>query len=171
VVAAAGTNPVMNRIGSILQTSGGYGLYCYTKQPFGDFSLWLEWREAAAGDNSGVYIRIPDPTGVAATDALTQADQHGHEIQIDDLGAGNPAGQAIHQTGAVYGLQAPSSIPTAPVGEWNTYLIEALGNRIRATLNDTLVNDYTSTRRTSGFLALQVHGFPSRLAFRNLRIK
>ncbi|MBN9101558.1 MAG: DUF1080 domain-containing protein [Pseudonocardia sp.] len=57
------------------------------------------------------------------------------------------------------------------MGEWNTYLIETAGNRIRVTFNDTLVNDYTSTRRTNGFLALQVHGFPSRLAFRNLRIK
>jgi hypothetical protein len=169
MIAAPGTNPVMNRIGSILQTFGGYGLYCYTKQQFGDFSLWLEWRETAAGDNSGVYIRIPDPAGIPATDALTRADQQGHEIQIDDVGAGNPLGQAIHQTGAIYGLQAPSSIPTAPVGEWNTYLIEATGNRIRVALNGTPVNDYTSTRRTSGFLALQVHG--SRLAIRNLRIK
>jgi choline dehydrogenase-like flavoprotein len=171
MIAAPGTNPVMNRLGSILETAGGYGLYCYTKQQFGDFSMWLEWREAAAGDNSGVYVRVPDPTTVAAADALARADQQGHEIQIDDLGAGNPAGQGIHRTGAIYGLQAPTSIPTAPVGEWNTYLIQATGARIQVSLNGQLINDYTSDRRRSGFLALQVHGFPSRLAFRNLQIK
>jgi hypothetical protein len=168
MLAAPGTNPVMQRLGAILETAGGYGLYCYTTQQFGDFSLWLEWRETASGDNSGVYLRIPDP---AAADALHQADLQGHEVQIDDLGAGNPPGQGIHRTGAIYGLQAPASIPIAPVGDWNTYLIEAAGPEIRVTLNGQPINDYTSDRQRIGFLALQVHGFPSRIAFRNLRIK
>ena len=168
MLAAPGSNPVMNRRGAILETSGGYGLYCYTRQQFGDFSLWLEWRETATGDNSGVYLRIPDP---ASADALHQADAQGHEVQIDDLGAGSPPGQGIHRTGAIYGLQAPTSIPIVPVGEWNTYLIEATGSRIRVALNGQLINDFTSTRRLAGFLALQVHNFPSKVAFRNLRIK
>jgi hypothetical protein len=95
----------------------------------------------------------------------------GHEVQIDDLGAGTPPGQGIHRTGAIYGLQAATSIPVVPVGEWNTYLIEATGTRIRVTLNGQLINDFTSDRRPSGFLALQVHSFPSKVAFRNLLIK
>jgi hypothetical protein len=167
MLAAAGSNPAIARLGSILETSGGYGLYCYTKQEFGDFSLWLEWREAAAGNNCGVYIRIPDPT---SADALRQADLQGHEIQIDDLGAGNPPGQGIHRTGAIYGLQAATSIPTVPPGEWNTYLIEAAGPQIRVNLNGQLINNYTSNRQLTGFVALQVHGYPSAVAFRNLRI-
>src|SRR3954462_11014845 len=80
-------------------------------------------------------------------------------------------GQAIHKTGAIYGLQAPTSIPTAPVGEWNTYLIQATGPRIQVSLNGNPINDYLSTRRSTESLGLQVHGFPSRIAFRNLRIK
>src|SRR4051794_8013554 len=80
-------------------------------------------------------------------------------------------GQAIHKTGAIYGLQAPTSIPTAPVGEWNTYLIQATGPRIQVSLNGNPINDFNSTRRSTGFLGLQAHGFPSRIAFRNLRIK
>ena len=168
MLAAPGSNPVMNRRGPVLETSAGYGLYCYTRQQFGDFSLWVEWRETASGDNSGVYLRIPDP---ASPDALHQADVQGHEVQIDDLGAGTPPGQGIHRTGAIYGLQAPTSIPVVPVGEWNTYLIEATGPRIRVTLNGQLINDFTSSRRPAGFLALQVHSFPSKVAFRNLRIK
>lgn len=168
MLAAPGTGPVMQRLGSVLETSGGYGLYCYTKEQFGDFALWLEWRETAVGDNSGIYLRIPDP---ASADALHQADLQGHEVQIDDVGAGNPPGQGIHRTGAIYGLQAPTSIPVAPAGEWNSYLIEAAGPRIRVTLNGQLINDFASDRRAAGFLALQVHGFPSKVAFRNLRIK
>jgi hypothetical protein len=34
-----------------------------------------------------------------------------------------------------------------------------------------LVNDYTSTRQQNGFLALQVHSFPSKIQFRNLQVK
>jgi choline dehydrogenase-like flavoprotein len=164
MIAAPGTAPVMRRLGPILETAGAYGLYCYHARQYGDATFWIEWRELAAGDNSGVYVRIPDPT---TPDALHQADVQGHEIQIDDLGAGNPAGLDIHRTGAIYGWQAPTSFPAHPAGQWNSYLIETAGSRIRVTLNGTLVNDYTSTRNTSGFLALQVHS--GTIQYRNLR--
>jgi hypothetical protein len=163
-IAAPGTNPAMRNFGSILETAGSYGLYCYHAQQFGDATFWIEWRELNAGDNSGVYLRIPDPT---APDALHQADVQGHEIQTDDLGAGNPSGLDIHRTGAIYGLQAPSSFPAHPAGQWNSYLIETRGPSIRVHLNGTLVNDYTSDRRTNGFLALQVHS--GTIQYRNLR--
>jgi hypothetical protein len=168
LVAQPGTNPAVQQFGPVLETSGGYGLYYYTKQQFGDAAFWVEWRELHTGDNSGVYVRTPGPGGASP---LTQADVLGHEIQIDDLGAGNPAGLDIHRTGAIYGLQAPSAFPARPPGEWNAYLIETAGPKIKVTLNGVLINDYTSTREQSGFLALQVHSFPSKIQFRNLQAK
>jgi 3-keto-disaccharide hydrolase/GMC oxidoreductase len=168
LVAQPGTNPAVQHLGKLLETAGGYGLYYYTKQQFGDAVFWVEWRELRVGDNSGVYVRTPGPGGASP---LTQADALGHEIQIDDLGGGNPAGLDIHRTGAIYGLQAPSTFPARPPGEWNTYLIETAGPKIKVTLNGVLVNDYTSTREQSGFLALQVHSFPSKIQFRNLQFK
>jgi hypothetical protein len=156
----------MRRVGGVLETSSGYGLYFYTKTQFGNFALWLEWREQHNGDNSGVFIRTPGP---AVADPLQQAVDQGHEIQIDDLGA--PDGAAIHRTGAIYNLQGPSSFPVSPLGEWNTYLIEAAGNQITVTFNGVVVNTYTSTRQPSGYLALQMHDWPSRIQFRNLQIK
>ena len=93
----------------------------------------------------------------------------GHEIQIDDVGW--PEGAGIHRTAAIYALQAPTSFPVKPLGEWNSYLIEANGPHIAVTWNGTLVNSYTSTRAASGFIALQAHDFPSRVQFRNLQIK
>jgi len=164
MIAAPGTNPVMRRLGPILETSGSYGLYCYHAQQYGDATFWIEWRELNPGDNSGIYLRIPDPT---APDALHQADVQGHEIQIDDLGAGNPAGLDIHRTGAIYGLQAPSGFTARPARQWNSYLVETRGTTIRVALNGTLVNEYTSDRRTNGFLALQVHS--GTIQYRNLR--
>jgi hypothetical protein len=168
LVAQPGTNPTVQHLGKLLETVGGYGLYYYTKQQFGDAGFWVEWRELHTGDNSGVYVRTPGP---GAANPLTEADALGHEIQIDDLGAGAPAGLGIHRTGAVYGLQAPNAFPARPPGEWNSYLIETVGPKIKVTLNGVLVNDYTSTRQQSGFLAFQVHSLPSKVQFRNLQVK
>ena len=168
LVGRPGSSPVMWRPGTLLETGDGYGLYYYVAEEFADASFWIEWRELAPGDNSGVYVRTPGPSG---PDPLGQADQQGHEIQIDDLAAGTPPGQGIHVTGAVYGLQAPTESPAHPPGQWNTFLIETSGPRIEVTLNGKPINDYTSTRRQTGFLALQVHGQPSRVQFRDLRVR
>jgi choline dehydrogenase-like flavoprotein len=168
LVGRPGTSPRMWRQGALLETGEGYGLYYYVKEEFADASFWIEWRERAPGDNSGVYVRTP---GSAGPCPLEQADQQGHEIQIDDLGAGTPPGQAVHATGAVYGLQAATGSPTNPPGQWNTFLIETSRSKIEVTLNGKPINDYTSTRRQKGFLALQVHGRPSRIQFRNLHVR
>jgi len=58
-----------------------------------------------------------------------------------------------------------------PIGEWNTYTIEANGSRILVRLNGQLVNDYQSTRQQSGYIALQAHDFLSRTQFRNLQVR
>ena len=113
-------------------------------------------------------IRTPGP---AAPSPLEEADRQGPEIQIDDLAAGAPPGQGIHVTGAVYGLQAPTGSPAHPPGQWNTFLIETSGPRIEVTLNGKPINNHVSTRRQQGFLALQVHGQPSRVQFRDLRVR
>ncbi len=166
LVPQPGNQPQMLHFGSVLETAGGYGLYFYTKDQFTNFKLWLEWRETHAGDNSGVFIRTPGPAGPAA---LQLAVDHGHEIQIDDIGA--PDGAGIHRTGAIYGLQAPSSFPAVSLGLWNAYLIEAKGPKITVSLNSAVVTTYLSKRQASGYLALQIHSWPGRVQFRNIQIK
>ena len=166
LVAQPGSQPQFLRHGPVLETVAGYGLYFYTKEQFANFAVWIEWRELHAGDNSGVFLRTPGPS---AANALQQAVDQGHEIQIDDMGA--PDGAGVHRTGAIYALQAPSSFPMRPLGEWNSYLIEANGQQISVTMNNILVNSYSSTRSPSGYLALQAHDFPSRIQFRSMRAK
>ncbi len=164
-------NTAMIHYGSVLETFDAYGLYFYTKEQFANFVLKLQWRVARMDDNSGVYVRTPGP-GVAG--ALQAADSQGHEIQIDETGFDsqtNTGGHPEKRTGAIYNLQAPSSFPSRPIGQWNTYTIEANGTRIRVTLNGVLVNDFVSNRRASGFLALQAHHFTSRVQFRDLQIQ
>lgn len=157
--------------GALLESSGGYGLYFYTKAQFGNFVLRLEWRVARRDDNSGVFIRTP---GASSGDPLNDAVTKGHEIQIDERGfdsATNSEGHAVKRTGAIYDLQAPSSFPSGPVGSWNRYEIEARDDTIRVTLNGTLVNVYQSTRQRSGYLAVQAYRPSSRVQFRNIRLK
>jgi hypothetical protein len=161
----------MIHYGTVLETSGWYGLYWYTKEQFGNFVLSLEWRISRREENSGIYIRIPDPN---IANPLQAADALGHEIQIDQRGFDSATGTEGHPlkvTGAIYDLQAPSTSTQVQIGEWNKYEIEANGARIRVTLNGLLVNDYQSPRQQTGFLALQAHDFLSRTQFRNLMIK
>jgi hypothetical protein len=155
----------------VLESSNGYGLYFYTKEPFANFILKLDWRVGRRDDNSGIFIRTP---GAVDPDPLNNAVGKGHEIQIDERGydsATNTEGHTQKQTGAIYDLQAPSALTSRGVGTWNTYLIAATGNTIRVTLNGQVVNVYDSNRQTSGFIALQAYKDTSRVQFRNIQVQ
>jgi hypothetical protein len=161
----------MIHYGALLETSGGYGLYWYLREQFGNFVLSLDWRISRREENSGVYIRIPAPN---VANPLQAADTQGHEIQIDQRGfdgATGTEGHALKMTGAIYDLQAPSAMPQIGIGVWNRFVIEANGPRIQVTLNGQLVNDYQSPRQQAGHIALQAHDFLSRTQFRNLFVK
>ena len=161
----------MIHYGSVMETSGWYGLYWYIKEQFGNFILSLDWRISRRDENSGVYIRIPAPS---VPNPLQEADAKGHEIQIDQRGydsVTNTEGHPLKVTGAIYDLQAPSASTAVQIGAWNSYLIEANGSRIRVTLNGQLVNDYQSSRQQAGYVALQAHDSLSRTQFRNLLVK
>jgi hypothetical protein len=171
MVRSPNTSAYFKHYGQMLESIGFYGLYWYKKEPFSNFILRVDWRVGRGDDNSGVYIRVPD---AGVPNALTEADSKGHEIQIDERGfdsRNGTSGNNIKRTGAIYDLQAPTSFPSRPVGNWNTYFIEANGPDIKVTLNNVLVNSYRSTRQTSGFIALQAHADTSRVQFRNLAIK
>jgi hypothetical protein len=161
----------MIHYGSVLETSGWYGLYWYTKETFSDFILTLQWRISRREENSGIYIRIPAPD---VANALQAADAQGHEIQIDQRGYDSVTGTEGHPlkiTGAIYDLQAPSASTQVQIGAWNNLSIEANGARITVTLNGVLVNDYQSSRQQTGYIALQAHDSLSRTQFRNLMIQ
>ncbi|HKW95588.1 MAG TPA: family 16 glycoside hydrolase [Methylomirabilota bacterium] len=161
----------MIHYGTVMETSGWYGLYWYIKEQFRNFALSLDWRISRREENSGVYIRIPAPS---VANALQEADAKGHEVQIDQRGydsVTNTEGHPLKVTGAIYDLQAPSASTGVQIGAWNNYLIEANGPRIRVTLNGQLVNDYQSSRQQAGYIALQAHDSVSRTQFRNLQVK
>lgn len=142
----------------VLTARGGMGLY-WNELELEDFLLFLEWKVGRKEDNSGVFVRFPDP----GNDPWIAVNQ-GYEIQICD-----PA-QAKHRTGSIYSFHDASHVPTKAVGEWNGYQIMVVGQRYTIRVNGELVAEFTGDRSRKGFVGLQNHDDASRVSYRNVRV-
>jgi hypothetical protein len=148
-------------VDGMLQSFGGMGLLWYTKKQFGDFILKADWKVVHFDDNSGVFVRFPDP----GNDPWVPVN-NGYEVQIDDSGA--PDGNPIYKTGGIYNFAAPKVVASNPAGEWNFYEIRAVGQDYRVILNGDEVTDFVGSRSTKGYIGLQNHS--GTVTFRNVRI-
>ena len=154
-----------------LQSEGGMGLLWYTKKKYKNFILKIDWKVNRKNDNSGVFIRFSDPDNDPSIAVNT-----GYEIQIDDLAM--PDGNPIHKTGAIYNFAAPSNnniplaSPSKPVGEWNTFEIEAINQKYSVILNGKkVIQEFIGNRLTEGYIGIQNHDADSHVSFKNIRIK
>lgn len=132
----------------------GKGDSLCTIKDYGDFELYVDWKILKNGD-SGIYLRGSP------------------QVQIWD----NPLG-----SGAFYNNQQNPSNPLVkadkPIGEWNTFRIRMVGERVSVWLNGTLVTDNVVMENywerdkpiyPKGQIELQNHG--NTLWFRNVFIK
>jgi len=141
-------------------------LWCTIPMPT-NYALELEFFIRTMQTNSGVFVRFKNPDSVALPDGTAFSNPAwsavftGFEIQIDNIGAGQPtAGLPIHRTGAVYAVSYPgnpseiSGFPAATPGDfvnpqdalvlgWNQYRIEVNNNVIKVALNGTDTAQYT----------------------------
>jgi len=96
--------------GGLLKTEGGMGLLWYTKEKLGNCTPRVVYRTTTLDDNSGVFIRIPEPPKDP-----WQAVHTGYEVQILE---NFPAhykrsehqlahGDDWHTTGAIYSTAGP----------------------------------------------------------------
>ncbi len=133
----------------LLQPHGGMGLLWYDQQTFADYVMQVDFRVQDPADNSGVFVRFPDPQG----DAGNPVDE-GHEIQIYDA-----TDDPLTRTGSIYTFAPAEPLATNPVGEWNTMEIEVTGQEYRVVLNGTEVATYTGdgSRPLEGYVGLQNH--------------
>lgn len=135
----------------------GQGESLCTAADYGDFELLVDWKIEKGGD-SGLYLRGSP------------------QVQIWDLDA-NPVG-----SGGLFNNQKGRSVPLEkadrPVGEWNSFRVIMIGERVSVYLNDRLVVDNTVLENywerdkpitTTGPIELQAHGHP--LQFRNVFIR
>jgi hypothetical protein len=144
-----------------------------------DFSLSLEWKRYKEDDNSGVFLRFPNPEKKGYNNPAYVAVDLGYEVQIDEKGA--PDGAPIHKTGAIYGEagQNENAVKAKPAGEWNLFEIEVKGENYKVNLNGLPVTSFINTNPNKGlkttnaspsFVGLQ--SYPGkRVAFRNIFVK
>ena len=140
-------------------SSGGMGLFYYSKESFRDFELELEWMANKHTANSGVFVRFPE------TDDPWVAVNEGYEIQIDD------SRDPDHKTGSIYSFSKPFRSNAHPAGEWNRFRVRVTGQRYEVWHNGVKINDYMGNRAREGFIGFQNHDDSSRVAFRNVRLR
>ena len=128
-----------------------------SKRSFKDFDLYTEFW-ADHDTNSGIYIRIMNPTNVSTSTGA-------YEAQIWDKNP-NPA----YSTGSLVNVAAVSPVYKAG-GRWNTYEIYARGPEITVKLNGTVTVSTRDGRFPQGPIGIQYNGGPikvRKLAVREL---
>jgi len=133
----------------------GKGSHLCTAKDYGDFELFVDWKIEKGGD-SGVYLRGSP------------------QVQIwdrPDIGSGGLYNNQKNPSN-------PLKVADKPVGEWNTFRIKMVGDRVTVWLNGVLVVDnvvmenYWERNKPiypTGQIELQNHG--SNLYFRNIFIR
>lgn len=106
----------------------GKGLYLTTDKDYGDFELMVDYKMLPLGD-SGIYLRgIPQ---VQIWD-FTEKDEKA-------VALGKPFG-----SGGLWNNKSPEGknplkLMDKPLGEWNTFLIKMIGERVTVTFNGEVV--------------------------------
>ena len=158
-----------------LVTYGGMGLLWYTPEKLGNCRLRVVFKPTAPADDSGVFIRVPEPPK-GPWDAVN----HGYEVQIGNRG------DEWHRTGCLYGFNRAKRIVHARVNEWNTIVIILEGKRTIVEVNGTVVTDYSEgdsvptktedhapdrgPRPETGYIGLQNLGDTSQVHFREVSV-
>ena len=139
----------------------GHGDNLCTIRPYGDFEMLVDWKISRDGD-SGIYLRgspqvqIWDPTG---------------KSESTRVGSGGLFNNEKNRS-------TPIRVADNPVGEWNTFHIRMVGERVTVHLNGILVVDNEVMENywdrsipifPEEAIELQAHG--NELAFRNIYVK
>jgi hypothetical protein len=132
---------------------------CTLRDDYKDFEMFVDWKIPPKGD-SGIYLRGSP------------------QVQIWDLANAN----ASVGSGGLYNNQKnpdkPLVVADNPVGQWNTFWIKMVGDKVWVKLNGKLVVDGVTLENywdrkqpifPTGQIELQNHGGP--LWFKNIYIK
>jgi len=117
-----------------------------SKKSYKDFDLLVEFW-SAEDTNSGIYIRIRNPTNVSTSTGA-------YEVQIWDKNP-NPA----YSTGSLVNVAEVKPIYKA-AGRWNTFEIHANGPEITVKLNGVVTVSARDDRFPEGRLGIQYNGGP-----------
>lgn len=146
-----------------IRRSGEDGRAIMTRDRYDNFILRLEYK-IADGGNSGVFLRAPRASRQSRIGMEFQIHGDMTEQDSDDM------------TGAIYKVVPPTMNAGRPAEEWNQLEIMLDDRRLKATLNEAVVQDINLDdheelryRLKKGFIGLQDHDHP--VEFRNVRLK
>jgi hypothetical protein len=142
----------------------GKGQNLCTAKDYGDFELYVDWKIHEKAD-SGIYLRGSP------------------QIQIwDPHTSPNTKTGEDKGSGGVFNNQknpkSPTEVADKPIGEWNTFWIKLVGDKVSVKLNGKLVVDNVTMENywerdkplyPKGTIELQNHG--NTLYFRNIFVK
>jgi hypothetical protein len=135
----------------LIHYTGKGGQNLATAKKYGDFELYVDWKITKGGD-SGIYLRGQP------------------QVQIWDNKEGS--GALWNNKPGSPGKE-PLVIADNKPGEWNTFYIKMVGDKVTVKLNGKLVVDNASMLNgkvpPEGTIELQVHGTP--LWFRNVFVR
>jgi len=143
----------------------GRGQNLITDRDYGDFELFVDWKIEKDGD-SGIYLRGSP------------------QIQIWDPDLQLKKTNERIGSGGIYNNKdnpnKPTKVADRPIGEWNTFWIRMIGDKVTVKLNGetvvdnvTMENYWDKERKThiypKGTIELQNHG--NTLYFKNIYVK
>ena len=164
-----------------VRTSGDTaGLYWNLIPTPADFELSVDWLSTDPADNSGIFLRFPDPDrpppgeNEARRDPAAVAVDYGFEVQIDataggssPTGAPGPVDRRFRATGAIYNedRQELSAVSGLAVNQWHTFIVTArnLQVDVQVQVNGGARQPMTSFRfDPSAYLPGDARGNPQR---------
>jgi hypothetical protein len=137
----------------------GKGRSLCTAKDYADFEMYVDWKVLDKGD-SGIYLRGTPQVQIWDT-----------AVKGGEVGSGGLFNNQKHPS-------KPSVKADKPVGQWNTFWIKMVGDKVWVKLNDVLVVDgvplenYWDRKQPlfpTGQIELQNHG--NTLWFKNIYIK
>jgi len=137
----------------------GKGSALCTAKDYGDFELLCDWKILANGD-SGIYLR-----------GTPQVQIWDPALKIAGVGSGGLYNNKNNPS-------KPTTTADKPIGEWNSFKIKMVGDKVTVTLNGVVVVDNVVLENywerdkpiyPTGQIELQNHG--NTLYFKNIYIK
>ena len=167
--------------GTILGTSGeGPNTFLVSDNTYDDFELVAEVKLEDDQLNSGIQVRSVSEERNGYPHLV------GPQVEIEAAPPAEVQAGSAGEAGYIYGeatgrgwlSQDRKPLKAFKNGEWNTFRIRAVGDRIQTWINDTPVADIEDPQSNQeGHIGLQVHSVPGNPApqwqvrWRNIRIR
>ena len=172
-------NPFIVRDG-MLVSLGTPGGHLITNDEFQNYRLLVEYRFAGKPGNCGVLVHASTPRALYGMFPKSMEVQMEHnnagdfwciveDIRVPDMEIrrGPEENWGITE-GKGRNIKNLTDDSEKPVGEWNSMLIEAVGDEIKVWVNGDLVNHGFNCTASKGQIALQAEG--SEVEFRKLEL-